>query len=265
MGVDSNYRPPGKRLAAHTSSLDMMLIHTKELMVSNIPSSLLLLARLHHVFLHLIFALHKSCTWKPWSRHLPAFSRAPTCIPSLMPRERGKPHRGAAWHSYAAQPKHVQKMEWALSIAQTQLQRRRIGCNAAPVAVVIMEPPVAAFIVEPPVAAAIEEHPIAYIVEEISEEPIQETSKLLIFTMSVNWDQPSDLRVEASLSSPEDYHGSRTVVTGDEFFTCYVEEETPVDLNPQDAELVLLFCLPHNGCKTWTLFIFCLLIIDLSC
>jgi hypothetical protein len=135
----------------------------------------------------------------------------------------------------------MQKMERALSIARTQLQRNRIGCNVTPVAAVIVEPPVAAVIVEPLVAAAIVEPPMAYVVEEILEEPFQETSELLLFTVPDNWDPPSDFRVGASLSGPEDYHGGETVVTRGEDFTCYVEEETPTDwtLRKQTPEAAL--------------------------
>ena len=38
------------------------------------------------------------------------------------------------------------------------------------------------------------------------------------------------------MSSPKNYHGGETVVTQEEVFTCYVEEETPTDMAPQEAE-----------------------------
>jgi hypothetical protein len=48
-----------------------------------------------------------------------------------MPRERGKPHRGSAWDTHAAQRQRRQHMEHALSMANSILrQRARFTCIA---------------------------------------------------------------------------------------------------------------------------------------
>ena len=43
---------------------------------------------------------------------------------STMPRERGKPHHGSAWHTHAAHRQRRQHMERALSLANSILQQR---------------------------------------------------------------------------------------------------------------------------------------------
>ena len=77
-------------------------------------------------------------------------------------------------------------MEQALSMARTQITHRRIVLRTSP----------KAFVEE-----AIPEGPMAYVEEVILEEPFQVPPDHFLFTMSDNWNPPSDFQEEASMST----------------------------------------------------------------
>jgi hypothetical protein len=117
-----------------------------------------------------------------------------------MPRLRGTPRRGAAWHAAKSRRKRKQQFEAALAMAT----RRRKARPRTP--------------------------PMAYVVEEIPEGGIPESiSEHLIFTVPENWHPSSDFGQDRRPSSEGDKVHPQDGSPEAPHPPCYIEEERPSD------------------------------------
>jgi hypothetical protein len=113
-----------------------------------------------------------------------------------MPRERGRPRRGATWYAFDSRRKRQQKFEKALSIARKQRARKTRKPRTPP---------------------------MAYVEEIVPEEPFQVPPEHLLFTVPDNWDPPTCFLVETK--PPTITHSHKEGNEDLEQTTCYVEEE----------------------------------------
>jgi hypothetical protein len=118
---------------------------------------------------------------------------------TLMPRERGKPRRGSAWYTHAAQRQRLQQMERALSLARTHLRRRENEARLPP---------------------------MAYVEDIFPEEPVQAPPEHLLFTVPDNWQPTSHFLEKDTSTASEKQPGSNIGAENcDDFPICYIEEE----------------------------------------
>jgi hypothetical protein len=130
---------------------------------------------------------------------------------TLMPRERGKPRRGSAWYTHAAQRQRLQRMERALSLARTHLARRENEARLPP---------------------------MAYVEEIFPEEPIQAPLEHLLFTVPDNWQPTSHFLEKNTSAASEKQPGSGIGAENyDDFPTCYIEEEIPEEMRQSQVRL----------------------------
>jgi hypothetical protein len=126
-----------------------------------------------------------------------------------MPRERGKPRRGAAWYAFDARRKRQQRFERALSMARTQLVHK------------VRKP---------------RTPPMAYVEEIFPEEPIQVPPEHLLFIVPDNWNPPTcfpgEVTMEATGAQQNHHRGADQM---EEPPTCYIEEETLEVMDTQET------------------------------
>jgi hypothetical protein len=116
----------------------------------------------------------------------------------MIPRERGKPRRGSAWYTHAAQRQRRQKLEKALSLASSILRQR---------------------------AKATSLSPWAYAEDILPKEGTHTPPEKFPLSELGNWKPTSTMREENTLNALETQ--ARSNMMGglcNEIPTCYVEE-----------------------------------------
>jgi hypothetical protein len=204
MGAGHYSRPPDERLLPRAKVSALQALSMAELKRGQVQPSHKKMKAKRSGRSRLILALKLPADCKLWCVFLGVLSY--THSSSTMPRERGKPRRGSAWHTHAAHRQRRQHMERALSLENSILRQRAR---------------VARFALHAP------------IIESATEKRAQTPPAL------DNW-QPTDIkREENPPPAPETQAGSSLRGKIEEDFpTCYIEEipcpeNTSTALEPQ--------------------------------
>jgi hypothetical protein len=198
MGAGHYNRPPGERLLPRGKGPALQAFSMAELLRGQEQPSHKIVKAKRHGHIRLILALQFSADCELWCVFLCILQNSPspgefdTHSCSTMPRERGKPRRGSAWYTHAAQRQRRQHMERALSLANSILRQRARVAHLA--------------LHAPAIESAMEEH--------------AQTPPTLD-----NWQPTGITQEENPPTAPETLAGSSMRGRLEEDFpTCYVEE-----------------------------------------
>jgi hypothetical protein len=131
MGAGHYSRPPGEQLLPHAKGPALQALNMAELKRSQVQPSHKNVKAKRSGRSRLTLSLQLPADCKLWCISLCILSLVIFLSPgefythssSTMPRERGKPRRGSAWHTHAAHRQRRQHMERALSLANSILRQ----------------------------------------------------------------------------------------------------------------------------------------------